>query len=240
MIEDDRLASIDMHARSMRLAPEKLAEHVLVAVNAALEDFAARSADQAPVPVIDPLALAGQMRELRDEVGERMWVLTNAMRLSADQFRQEADIASDVPVMDFRHTFDEVIGLLETIGGVPDGEADELLGEGTAGRGMVRVISGPGPRLVAVTIDQRAMHTTPELSGYLEQAVNQAMDESAVRLREHRRAAGADPDLIEARIHGLQESGMDHMRSYGEALAAFMSSIRPRAGNDEEKTVHGS
>ncbi|MEO3791014.1 hypothetical protein ABGB14_12405 [Nonomuraea sp. B10E15] len=76
-----------------------------------------------------------------------------------------------------------------------------------------------------MTIDQRAMRTTPELSGYLEQAVNQAMDEAAVRSREHRGAAGADPDLIEARIHGLRESGMAHMRSYGEALAAFMSSI---------------
>lgn len=228
VVEDGRLESLDLHARSLLLAPESLAGRVLVAVNAALDDFAVRSAGEAPVPVIDLLAVARQMRELRDDIGERMRIVTDSTQASIDKLRQEAHVASDAPIVDFGHAFDQVIGLLETIGGVPDGNAEELLGEGLAARSTVRVLCGPGPRLVSVTIDQRAMRTTPELAGHLVKAVNQAMDELAVKLREHRTAAGADPDLIEARIHELQKSGAAQMRSYGESLSAFMASVRPR------------
>lgn len=227
VVTDGQLTSVTLNPRSLLLTPEKLAVHVLVAVNAALDDFFARSAGPDPLPAIDPLAVARQMRELRDEIGVRMRAITNSMQASADKLRQEAEVASDVPTLDLRHAFDQVADLLETIGDVPDGEAGVPLGEGFAARGMVRATCRAGPRLTAVMIDQRSMRTTPELSGYLVKALNHAMDEFAAKLREHRRAAGADPDLIEARIHELQESGIAQMRSFGERLSSFMESVRP-------------
>ncbi|WP_406312503.1 hypothetical protein OHA77_28560 [Streptosporangium sp. NBC_01639] len=223
VVVDGRLASLTMDARSLSLTPEKLAGHVLAAVNAALDDIVDQSGPD-PFPAVDPLALARQFREIRDDFDVQMGHVTGSIQASARKLRQEADVAAEVPSLDFRQMFDQLIDVLEAVGGASHDEAEEPLGEGLAARQMVRVVCGPGPRLVSVTIQQRAMRGTAELCDHLVSAVNQAVD----GLQELQERRGAGPDEIMARIGELQESGVTQLRVYGQALNAFMGSIRPR------------
>ncbi|WP_433242250.1 hypothetical protein ACQPYK_37735 [Streptosporangium sp. CA-135522] len=225
VVTDGRLTSLTMSARSALPAPEELAGHVLSAVNAALDDFAAQSAGRDPLPVIDPLALARQFREIRDDLDARMSHLAGSVQASVRRLRQEVEVASDVPSLDFRQMFDQLIDMLEAVGGVALDEAEEPLGEGFTDRRMVHAICRPGPRLVSVTIQQRAMSDKAQLCDHLVRAVNLAIDEVEQRLQERR---GADPEKIMARIGELQESGVMQMRAYGQALNAFMDGVQPR------------
>jgi hypothetical protein len=61
-----RLEGLELDARAMRLGSQELAEQILVAVNNALDDLQARSADQA-AGVADPAALAARVQGIQDQ-----------------------------------------------------------------------------------------------------------------------------------------------------------------------------
>ncbi|MER6951510.1 YbaB/EbfC family nucleoid-associated protein [Nonomuraea sp. NPDC000554] len=224
VVSGGRVASCRVDPRALALTPEELAGHALEAVNAALDDEHTEQSGQPPV--IDPLALAGQFREIRDDVAARAEDITAAIQESAWRLRQEAEVSLVVPRLDLGPAFDRLAGVLEAIGQAA-GDAAEVSGEGVAAGGLVRVVCRPAPRLDSVTIRPRAMRNAAELGDGLMTAVNLALDDLAARTRECQQAAGADPEQIAARIADLRESGVAEMRAYGQALSDLMDSIGP-------------
>ncbi|GAA3649373.1 hypothetical protein GCM10022224_010130 [Nonomuraea antimicrobica] len=235
VVADGRVASCRVNPRALALTPEELAGHVLVAVNEALDDDrddrAGQDDQDGRPPVIDPLALAGQFREVRDDVAARAAGITVAIEDSAWRLRQEMEVSAAVPRLDLGPAFDRLAGMLEVMGQVAvaaDRAAAEASGEGVAAGGLVRVVCRPAPRLDSVTIRPRAMGNAAELGDALMAAVNLALDDLAAEVRERRRAAGADPERIAARIAELREQGVAEMRAFGQAMSDLMGSIKPR------------
>jgi DNA-binding protein YbaB len=220
-----RMISLEPDPRVLRHDPETLAEHLRTAVNAAFEDLRTAAAADGEAPVIDPLAMARQFRALSDDLDHRMTAVTGSIQESATALRRDAEVPGELPTMEFGDLFGQLADLLEIIGGVPDGEPP--LGEGTVTGGWVRVTCEPGPRVVSMTVQRRAMRGTAELAGHVEAAVNAALEDLAEKTRELRKEAGADPEKINARIGELRELGVTRMEAYGQAVSGLMGGIRP-------------
>ena len=84
----NRVDSLHLNPRAMRLASEQLAEQVLAAINAAFADFADRARDQAPDVGVDPGALAGRLRALQEESMRSMESFSQAMVEAFDRVRR--------------------------------------------------------------------------------------------------------------------------------------------------------
>jgi DNA-binding protein YbaB len=72
-----RLHRLELDPRAMRLPSETLAEEITIAVNAALNDLRAASAD---VRGTDLAALGRQVREVQDEGVRRMAMISSAIQ----------------------------------------------------------------------------------------------------------------------------------------------------------------
>jgi DNA-binding protein YbaB len=77
--EGGRVESITVNPRLLRDGIETVCEQIVLAVNAALEDFRTRAREQQPGGAADPAALAGQLRELQDESMRRMAAYSQAL-----------------------------------------------------------------------------------------------------------------------------------------------------------------
>jgi DNA-binding protein YbaB len=74
-----RLRSVEFNPRVMRMASAELAEHVVTAVNQALDGPAA-PAPEAQAPAVDPAALAEQVREVQDQAMRQMSLILQGIR----------------------------------------------------------------------------------------------------------------------------------------------------------------
>jgi len=84
----NRIDSLQINPRLMRMASEELAEQIVAAVNAAFAEFAERARDSAPEPGVDVGQLAGRLRTLQDESVRSMASLSQAMAEALDQVRR--------------------------------------------------------------------------------------------------------------------------------------------------------
>lgn len=71
-VSGGRLESLTVDPRAMRLGSAALCEHIVAAVNAALDDLRDRAAGQPVAGGADPAALAGQLRDLHGESVRQM------------------------------------------------------------------------------------------------------------------------------------------------------------------------
>ncbi|MCO5996148.1 YbaB/EbfC family nucleoid-associated protein [Actinoallomurus rhizosphaericola] len=222
VVTHGRMISLDVEPRLLRSSPEKLADHLTEAVNAAFADLLAAGA----VPQVDPRALARQLRGLRDDLSAGMAESTASVQRSIEGLRGDAVVPSSVPTMDFAGMFDQLIDVLETIGGVPDEDTEELRGQGAV-PGRISVTCAAGPRLVEMDLRERAMRSTPDLADAVTTAVNAALDDLADKLRRRREEAGADSERITGRIAELRELGVARLDAYVRQMTDFMAGIRP-------------
>lgn len=223
VVAGGRVVSCHVRPRALALPPEELAGHVPAAVNEALDD------DQAGrSPVIDPLALAGQFREIRDDVAARADDITAAIQASASRLRQEAEVPFEVPALDLGPAFDRLAETLEAIGRATAAEraTAEATGEGAAAGGLVHAVCRPVGRVASVTIRPRAMRDSARLGEALTTAVNRALDDLEAGVRKRRQAAGADPEQISARLADLRDLGVEDLRAFGRAMNDFMGGIK--------------
>jgi DNA-binding protein YbaB len=79
-----RLASLEIDQRAMRMASQELAEHVVAAVNAALEDLQAKSREQAGASRVDP----EKLRALRQASTEQMAAYARSLSDLMSSIRQ--------------------------------------------------------------------------------------------------------------------------------------------------------
>ncbi len=84
----NRIESIQINPRLMRMGSEELAEQIVIAVNAAFVEFAERAREQAPAVGVDVGQLAGRLRALQDESVRSMASFSQAMTEAFDQVRR--------------------------------------------------------------------------------------------------------------------------------------------------------
>jgi DNA-binding protein YbaB len=84
-----RLTALDLNPRVMRLASEELSEHIIAAVNAALDDLRTRATAAVPAGEAAPDlgALGGQLAELHTESIRQMERITSAVQGAIEQIR---------------------------------------------------------------------------------------------------------------------------------------------------------
>jgi DNA-binding protein YbaB len=220
------VVSLKLDPRSLRQPPEELAGHFRAAINEAFDDLRRALTEISGAPVIDPLAIARELRSVSEDLDRRMGGVTGAIQESVTALRQDAVVPGEVPTMEFGDMFGQLADLLETIGGVADGEPP--VGEGTVSGGWVRVRCEPGPRIASIVIERRAMRGADELAALVLAAANAGFTDLLAKSAELRREAGADPDAINARIEELRERGITRMLEYGQAVSTLMGGIRPR------------
>ncbi|MGR6917228.1 hypothetical protein ACU635_23585 [[Actinomadura] parvosata] len=209
-----RLVSVGVEPWLTREPPETVAALVAEAVDAA---FARESPVDAAVPFVEPLALARELRAVRADLDARMARVTASIEVSAAALRAQAG----VPLLDFGELFDRLIEMLETIGGVPDGDV-----RGTS-EGPVSAVCAPGPRLVALSVTARALYGGPRALGErVVDGVNAALDDLRYGLLRRRAEAGAGTEQIMARVEELRGLGVRRMRAYARAMAAMMDEVR--------------
>ncbi|AQZ61072.1 unnamed protein product [[Actinomadura] parvosata subsp. kistnae] len=208
-----RLVSVGVEPWLTREPPETVAALVAEAVDAA---FAGESPVDAAVPFVEPLALARELRAVRADLDARMARVTASIEVSAAALRARAG----VPLLDFGELFDRLIEMLETIGGVPDGDV-----RGTS-EGPVSAVCAPGPRLVALSVTARALYGGPRALGErVVDGVNAALDDLRYGLLRRRAEAGAGTEEIMARVEELRGLGVRRMRAYARAMAAMMDEV---------------
>ncbi|MEV0622145.1 hypothetical protein AB0I81_53125 [Nonomuraea sp. NPDC050404] len=214
-----RLVALGIDSRLMREPHEVVAGRVAEAVDAAFGE--ARPHDDS-VPLIEPLALARELRAVRADLDARMARLTASVEVSAAGLSTGSGAPGGVPTLDFGELFDQLVEMLETIGGVPD---EDLRGTSA---GLVSAVCAPGPRLVALSVTPRAMHGGPgALGGRVVCAVNDALADLEARTRLRRAGSGAGVEQVMARVAELREQGALRMRAYAQGMAALMTGIGP-------------
>ncbi|MBB5773448.1 hypothetical protein [Nonomuraea jabiensis] len=205
----------------MREPPETVAGLVAEAINAA---FGEAPAEDTSVPYVDPLALARELRGVRADLDARMERVTASIQASAAELRKEAVVPADVPTMAFGELFDQLIDVLETIGGGP---AEDVRGRA---EGPVSVVCAPGPRLLSLSVAARAMGGgSGQLGELVVAAVNAALDDLEAGQLRRREESGAGSEQVMARIDELRELSVLRMRAYAQGVAALMAGIQPRA-----------
>lgn len=84
----NRIDSITIDPRLMRLGSEALAEEIVIAVNAAFADLQRQAQTQAVAAPADPEEFAGQLRQLREDSVRGMVSVTSALNDVLGQIRQ--------------------------------------------------------------------------------------------------------------------------------------------------------
>ncbi len=84
----NQIESLQINPRLMRMPSEELAEQIVIAVNAALVEFAERAREQAPQLGADAGQLAERLRALQDESVRSMASFSQAMSEAFDQVRR--------------------------------------------------------------------------------------------------------------------------------------------------------
>jgi DNA-binding protein YbaB len=74
-----RLKSVELDPRAMRLSSEELAEHIMTAVNAALDDLRSKAPAAAASEAIDTAALGKQVEELQNQGLRQMELISQAL-----------------------------------------------------------------------------------------------------------------------------------------------------------------
>jgi hypothetical protein len=222
---DGKLERLDLEARLMRLPAEQLAPHVLVAVNAALDDLRAKTPATDAGPTVDPAALAARLGEVATEGLARMASISQGLADAMAQISRDTQISGSPG----DHGMEDLLAQARRsvaagpAPAAPDADA-EIRGEGTDADRQIRAVAGLGDRIEAVHIGPQAMRAASfELGARVVTAVNAALD--AVRAQARELAGAAGQADFAARVQAVQDLSLQHMRAYSQALAGLMSSI---------------
>ncbi|MGV9215677.1 YbaB/EbfC family nucleoid-associated protein [Micromonospora sp. RB23] len=85
-----RVESVTVDPRALRMGAEMLGEQITLAVNAALDDLRLAAGDAADAPAVDPVALGQQLDELQNESVRSMAAMTDALTDAVRRIQQSA------------------------------------------------------------------------------------------------------------------------------------------------------
>ncbi|MET8526138.1 YbaB/EbfC family nucleoid-associated protein [Micromonospora sp. NPDC005172] len=85
-----RVESVTVDPRALRMGTEMLGEQITLAVNAALDDLRLAAGDPGDAPEVDPVALGQQLDELQNESVRSMAAMTDALTDAVRRIQQAA------------------------------------------------------------------------------------------------------------------------------------------------------
>ncbi|MGI5523790.1 YbaB/EbfC family nucleoid-associated protein [Micromonospora sp. CA-259024] len=85
-----RVESVTVDPRALRMGAEMLGEQIALAVNAALDDLRLQAGEAADAPPVDPVALGQQLDELQNESIRSMAAMTDALTDAVRRIQQAA------------------------------------------------------------------------------------------------------------------------------------------------------
>lgn len=85
-----RVESVTVDPRALRMGTEMLGEQITLAVNAALDDLRLAAGEAADAPAVDPVALGQQLDELQNESVRSMAAMTDALTDAVRRIQQAA------------------------------------------------------------------------------------------------------------------------------------------------------
>ncbi len=85
-----RVESVTVDPRALRMGAEMLGEQITLAVNAALDDLRLQAGTAAEAPDVDPAALGQQLDELQNESVRSMAAMTDALTDAVRRIQQAA------------------------------------------------------------------------------------------------------------------------------------------------------
>ncbi|MBM0234583.1 YbaB/EbfC family nucleoid-associated protein [Micromonospora sp. STR1_7] len=85
-----RVESVTVDPRALRMGAEMLGEQITLAVNAALDDLRLQAGDAVDAPAVDPVALGQQLDELQNESVRSMAAMTDALTDAVRRIQQAA------------------------------------------------------------------------------------------------------------------------------------------------------
>lgn len=212
---------IILDPRLLRLPPERLADLVRQAANAAITGLLGR----APSDVPDLAELSRTLHEVRDQALYQMDAIARSISEAMARIRERTRVEGDPrpagleELMDMtRHNLDDALAGMDAV-------AEPARGEGQAAKGRVRVVVTEG-RVESVVIDQKALAAgSYELAGHLREAMNAAFADLP-RARKDAERQGVDLAEVARRARETQNAGIAQMQAATRALRDIMTSIQ--------------
>ncbi|MEW9555627.1 hypothetical protein [Nonomuraea sp. NPDC050783] len=218
--------SVVLEPRLLRLPPQKLAELVREAVNAAIDGLLdASTTSSTPTP--DLVTLAKALHEAGNEALHRMDVIAQSIAEAMARIRERTSISGDPYPRGLEDLIEMTRSNLDRAMAGMEATTEPVRGEGVAGRGHVRVVVSDG-RVESVGIHPKAMAGgSHELAEQLREAMNAAFDDLArAGARQHQGAAGVDLAEVARRARETQSAGIAQMHAATRALRDIMTSIQ--------------
>jgi DNA-binding protein YbaB len=227
-VTDERLETVRVEPRLLRLSPDDLSAHLIEAVNAALTDFRAQVGESSDVPDFDLREIAADLQKANEQFERDMRRnMTDAAETVAE-LRRAGVVVGELPTMKFDDLIGDLSEVLHKVGDGRDADGDELTGTGEAPRGSVRAVCVAGGRLDRLSLDARAMRGTVELERDVVMAVNAALDDLAAKTRERRAETEIDPEALKKQLGQLRERNLTRLESYYRALGDVIGAIEPQ------------
>jgi DNA-binding protein YbaB len=224
-VTDERLETVRVEPRLLRSSPRNLSELLIEAVNAALEDFRARSADA--VPAIDLDEVADDMRKANEQFQyDARRRMSEAAEIIAG-LRRDGVRIEDLPTVDFGDLVDELDDVMRTVRDAQNLDDEELAGIGEIRRGEVRAVCVPTARLDSLTLDSRALRGTLELERDVVTVVNAALEDLAAEIQERQARADIDADALHKRLGQVRERNLARLGSYFQSMSDVINGIEP-------------
>lgn len=144
----------------------------------------------------------------------------------------------EVTPADFDRMLEDARGALQQLraGRVePDGETEELVGEGEAADGQIRVTASVGGMIEKVELDPRALRAgSEELGEQIAEAVNAALKDLQAKASASAATAMGefDPQQLSEQLMNLQEQSVRQMSAFTAGMDEMLDRIRRAAGTD--------
>lgn len=142
----------------------------------------------------------------------------------------------EVTPADFDRLMEQTRAALRDLrkGGVIENEdAEEIVGEGEAADGRIKVTAKVGGRLESVTLDPRALRMpSDELGEQIVVAVNAALDDLRQKVADQSEPsmAGFDPEALAEQMLELQDQSIKQMSRFTAGMEEMLERIARAAG----------
>lgn len=142
----------------------------------------------------------------------------------------------EVTTADFDRLMEQTRAALRDLrkgGVIEDEEAEEILGEGEAADGRVKVTAKLGGQLESVTLDPRALRLPAEdLGEQIVLAVNAALEDLRQKVTEQADPSlvGFDPEALAEQMLELQDQSIKQMGRFTAGMEEMLERIARAAG----------
>jgi DNA-binding protein YbaB len=220
-----RLDKIELDPRVMRLPRERLAEHLVTAGNAALDDMRAQ-APAAQATAIDPAVLARRVEQLTGEGLRSMAMITQAIEDVVARVAPRTGMTGDPSPRGLEQLIEQTRRSVPAVNEDPGAEEPDLGGTGAAADGRVRARVTPSGRIEELEIDPPVLRAaSAEVAGHVATALNGALDDMRANSRDR---AGAVAGVDLERLQALREDSVRQMSAYAGALRDLIASVYRR------------